>query len=246
VGTAFFVMEFLEGRIFWHPQLESIAGSERAAYYDAMNATIAKLHGVDYTSIGLGDYGRPGSYLARQIAVWSRQYRASETDPIRSMHALMEWLPENIPDDETCSIVHGDFRIDNLVFHPTEARVIGILDWELSTLGHPLADFAYHCLPYRLPPDLFNGIRGIDLAGAGIPSETSFIRAYCQRTDRTGIPHMDIYVIFCLFRLSAITQGIRGRIRDGTASSKHAARLGALAVPLAEEAWRLAKSLGAS
>ena len=244
IGTPFFVMAYLEGRIFWSPHLPGEPPDSRAAIYDAMNQTLAALHRVDPASVGLDDYGRPGNYVARQTAVWTRQYRASETEVIPEMDALIDWLPAHIPDDHAVSVVHGDFRLDNVVFHPTEPRVLGILDWELSTLGHPLVDFAYHCMAYRLPPNLMNGLAGTDLKRASIPSEEAFVAAYCERTGRNSIPNMEYYLAFNMFRLAAIAQGIRGRMRDGTATSKHAAKLAALTLPMAEQAWQLAQKIG--
>jgi aminoglycoside phosphotransferase (APT) family kinase protein len=242
VGTPFFLMEFLDGRIFWTSDLPQVERKDRCAYFEAMNDTIAALHSVDYAAIGLSDYGRPGNYVARQLNVWTRQYRASAIEEIPEMERLIEWLPEALPDNDETAIVHGDFRLDNLVFHPTESRIIGILDWELSTLGHPLVDFAYHCLPYRLPGHVFNGMRGRDVESLGLPSEADYVQRYCRKTGREGIEHLDYYVVFSLFRLAAIAQGIRGRLRDGTAASKQAAQMASYVRPLAVEACALADS----
>lgn len=223
IGTPFFVMGLVEGRIVWDATFPDVPREERAAYFDAMNATLAALHGVDYAAVGLGDYGRPGNYFARQIARWSKQYQ-DDADAGRDadMDALVAWLPDNIPADDETRIVHGDFRCDNMIFHPTEPRILAVLDWELSTLGHPLADFAYHAMMYRMPPDIVAGLAGADIAGLGIPSEREYIAAYCARTGRTAIPDYDFYVAFNVFRLAAIFHGIKGRVIRGTAASAHA------------------------
>lgn len=239
IGTAFYVMGFVAGRVFWDSALPGLEPTERAAIYDAMNETIARLHQVDYQAVGLESYGRPGNYIARQIARWSDQYRASRTEDIPAMDKLMEWLPAHIPEsanDET-AIVHGDYRIDNLMFHPSEPRVLAVLDWELSTLGHPVADFSYATMLWRLPPHVFNGLKGHDLEALGIPSEADYVAAYCRRTGRTAIPNWDFYMIYNIFRMAAIMQGIMGRVVAGTATSEHAVAHGKLAKPLAEIAW---------
>lgn len=225
IGSWFFVMEMVEGRIFWDATFPDVGTSERAAYFAAMNATIAALHAIDPSSIGLADYGRPGNYFERQIARWSKQY-LEDTDAGRDpdMDRLVEWLPANIPaGDETC-IVHGDFRCDNMIFHPTEPRVLAVLDWELSTLGHPLADFAYHAMMFRMPPDIVAGLGGADLAPLGIPSEAEYLAAYCARTGRPLISQADydFYIAFNFFRIAAIFHGIKGRVVRGTAASAHA------------------------
>ncbi|HEY8351053.1 MAG TPA: phosphotransferase family protein [Sphingomonadales bacterium] len=237
IGTAFYIMAFVAGRVFWEPNLPGMEPAERAAIYDAMNDTIARLHQVDYEAVGLGDYGRPGNYIARQVARWSEQYRASKTEEIPAMDRLMEWLPAHIPQGEETSIVHGDFRIDNMIFHPTEPRVLAILDWELSTLGHPLADFSYATMLWRLPPHVFSGLKGQDLKALGIPTEEEYVAAYCRRTGRASIPHWDFYMIYNIFRMAGILQGIMGRVVAGTATSQHARDMGALAKPMAEIAW---------
>ncbi|KIU30186.1 aminoglycoside phosphotransferase [Sphingomonas melonis] len=223
IGTPFFVMGLVEGRIVWDATFPDVPREERAAYFDAMNATLAALHGVDYAAVGLGDYGRPGNYFARQIARWSKQYQ-DDADAGRDadMDALVAWLPDNIPEDDETRIVHGDFRCDNMIFHPTEPRILAVLDWELSTLGHPLADFAYHAMMYRMPPDIVAGLAGADIAALGIPSEREYIAAYCARTGRAAIPDYDFYVAFNVFRLAAIFHGIKGRVIRGTAASAHA------------------------
>ncbi len=238
VGTAFYVMEWVDGRVFWDPTLPDLAGSERYRIYDAMGEVMAALHKVDYDAVGLGDFGRPGSYIQRQISRWSKQYRASETETIPEMDRLIEWLPATLAAaDETC-LVHGDFRLDNMIFHPSEPRVLAVLDWELATLGHPLADFTYLLLGWRLGGDLFRGVGGQDLEALGIPSEAEFIQAYCRRMGRAGIDDIDWYQAYNMFRLAAILQGIMGRALDGTAASEHAWEEGKRARPMAEAAWR--------
>jgi len=243
IGSAFYVMEFLDGRIFWEQSLPELMPAERGAMFDSMNAVIAALHSVDYEAAGLGDFGRPGNYMGRQIARWSRQYRASETEPIAAMDALIEWLPQHLPADSAPAIVHGDYRMDNLVFHKTEPRVIGILDWELSTIGDPLADFAYHAMTWRVTPELFRGLAGIDFAAAGIPDEVAYLEAYCRRTGRDSVAAWEFYIVYSLFRIAAILQGIAKRAIEGTAASDEASAYGRLARPLAEQAWALARSL---
>jgi len=223
IGTAFYVMEFVEGRVFWDATLPNVDREQRAQYFDALNETLARLHGLDYTALGLAEYGKPGNYFARQIARWSRQYADEEAagrDP--HLDRLIEWLPRNIPPGEESAIVHGDCRFDNLIFHPTEPRVLAVLDWELSTLGHPLADLSYSALMYRLPPGMIPGLVGEDLDALGVPSEEQYLAAYCRRTGRAGIPRYDFYVAFNLFRLAAIMHGIRGRVMRGTSASVHA------------------------
>jgi aminoglycoside phosphotransferase (APT) family kinase protein len=244
IGSAFYVMEYLDGRIFWDQRLPEIdSPADRAAMFDSMNAVIAALHNVDYVAVGLGDFGRPGNYMGRQIARWSRQYRASETETIAAMDRLIDWLPEHLPPDSPPAIVHGDYRMDNLVFHKSEPRVIGVLDWELSTIGDPLADFAYHVMTWRVTPELFRGLAGIDFAAAGIPAEPEYVAAYCRRTGRDGVAAWDFYMVYGLFRIAAILQGIAKRAIDGTAASADAADQGRLARPLAEQAWALAQTL---
>ncbi len=223
IGAWFYVMEMVEGRIFWDAALPEIAAADRPAYFDAMNATIARLHGVDYAAVGLGDYGRPGNYFERQIGRWSKQY-LEDADAGRDpdMDRLVEWLPAHIPSGEETSVIHGDFRIDNMIFHPTEPRILAVLDWELSTLGHPLADFAYHAMMYQMPPDIVAGLAGADLAALNIPSEADYVAAYCERTGRATIPNYGFYLAFNVFRLAAILHGIKGRVVRGTAASAQA------------------------
>lgn len=243
IGSAFYVMEFLDGRIFWDQRLPEIPPADRAAIFASMNSVIAALHSVDYEALGLGDFGRPGNYMGRQIARWSRQYRASETEKQPAMDALIDWLPEHLPPEGAASIVHGDYRMDNLVFHKTEPRVIGVLDWELSTIGDPLADFAYHAMSWRIDPALYNGLGGVDVAALGIPDEAEYVLAYCRKTGREAIPDWGFYTAYSLFRFAAICQGIAKRAIDGTAASKEAVAIGSLARPFGEQAWEVVRSL---
>lgn len=248
-GRAFYVMEFMQGRVLWDQSLPGMTPAERAAIYDEMNRVIAALHSVPFADRGLAGYGKPGNYFDRQIGRWSKQYVASITQPIEAMDRLMEWLPAHMPasarDERRVSIVHGDFRLDNLMFHPSEPRVIAVLDWELSTLGHPLADFSYHCMAWHIPPGAFRGIGGLDLTGLGIPGEDEYIRRYCERTGQATPEELrrdwNFYMAYNLFRLAAILQGIAKRVEAGTASSAQARSSGEGARPLAEMAWRFAQ-----
>ena len=248
IGRAFYVMEFVEGRVLWDQALPGMTNTQRGDIYDEMNRVIAALHQVKFAERGLADYGKPGNYFERQIGRWSKQYTASITQPIPEMESLMQWLPAHMPasarDESLVSIVHGDFRLDNLMFHPTEPRVLAVLDWELSTLGHPLADFSYHCMAWHIPPGAFRGIGGLDVASLGIPLEDDYIRRYCQRTGITtpGALKADwnFYLAYNLFRLAAILQGIAKRVEAGTASSAQATRSAAGAPLLAKMAWDFA------
>lgn len=244
IGSAFFVMDYLDGRIFWDQRLPDQTPAERRAMFLSMNAVIAALHALDYEALGLGDFGRPGNYMARQIARWSRQYQASQTEQQPAMEALMDWLPRHLPPEAAPRLVHGDYRMDNLVFHKTEPRVIGVLDWELSTIGDPLADFGYHALTWRVTPELFRGLAGVDFAALGIPTEAQYVAAYCRRTGRAAIADWDFYLVYGLFRLAAILQGIMKRALEGTAASAEAVEHGRLARPIGEQAWALARALG--
>jgi aminoglycoside phosphotransferase (APT) family kinase protein len=242
VGTPFFIMERIKGRIFRDAAASEASDSkERSDIFDAMNDTLAKIHRVDWQAVGLETFGKPGNYMARQVSKWSRQYIASKTDPIESMDRLIEWLSENIPEDTTPAIVHGDFRLENLIFHLNEPRVLAVLDWELSTLGHPLADLAYSCMGYHIPalgsPAL--GLSGIDFAARGIPTESEFVAAYCNRIGRKEIPSWTFFVAFSLFRLAAIVQGVYRRGLDGIASAANAKTYGAYVKFLAEAAWNI-------
>ncbi len=254
IGRAFFVMEFMQGRVLWEQSLPDFDPPARAAVYDEMNRVISALHQVDVTGAGLSAYGKPGNYFDRQIGRWSKQYLASITEPIDAMDRLMEWLPAHMPasarDESQVTVVHGDYRLDNMVFHPTEPRIIAVLDWELSTLGHPLADFSYHCMSWHITPGSFRGIGGLDLASLGIPDEKAYVRRYCERTGRIekgGDPaavmaDWNFYMAYNLFRMAGILQGIAKRVVDGTASSAQARQAGAGARPLAEMGWRIANS----
>ena len=244
IGTMFYIMECVDGRIFWELDLPGMAPDAREALYDDINRTLARLHSFDYAALGLDDYGKPGNYFARQIARWTRQYRASETATIKPMDRLIDWLPGHVPDDDSASVVHGDFRLDNLVVHPEEPRVIAVLDWELSTIGHPLADLTYHLMAWQMPEIGIGstGLLGKDLEALGIPDEESYTARYCQRTGRSGgIEHRDFYSAFNFFRLAAILQGIAGRVRDGTAASAHAAQAAGAVMPLASLGWDYAQ-----
>ena len=246
IGTIFYVMDMVEGRIFWDAALPDMSPAERAALFDAMNATIADLHSIDYAAAGLADYGRPGNYFERQIARWSRQYledTQAGRDPC--MDRLVEWLPAHIPPGEETSIVHGDFRIDNLIFHPTQPRVLAVLDWELSTLGHPGADFAYHAMMYRMPPHIVAGLGGSDPAALGIADEEAYLAAYCRRRGLAGMPGYDFYMAFNFFRLAAIFHGIKGRVIRGNASSAQARERVAVLPELMRLAWQQAERAGA-
>ncbi|MDH4051315.1 MAG: phosphotransferase [Rubrivivax sp.] len=249
IGRAFYLMQFVDGRVLWDQSLPGMTPGERAALYDEMNRVIATLHRVDVAGAGLADYGRPGSYIDRQIGRWSKQYLASRTGPLDPMDRLLEWLPAHVPasarDETQVSVVHGDYRLDNLIFHPDQPRVLAVLDWELSTLGHPLADFSYHCMGWHIPPGTFRGIGGLDLATLGIPAERDYVRRYCERTSRFDVDSLmadwNFYLAYNLFRLAAITQGIAKRVLDGTAASEQARATGAATPALAELAWRFAE-----
>ena len=237
IGRAFFLMEHVEGRIFWEQWLPGAAPAERGAIYDEMNRVIAALHSVDVERAGLADYGKAGNYFARQIGRWSKQYRAAETEPIEAMDRLIDWLPAHVPPGDETTVVHGDFRLDNLIFHPTDPRVLAVIDWELSTLGHPLADFSYLCMSWHIPPGAFRGIAGLDLVALGIPSEAEFVRRYCERTGRAGIEHWNFYLAYNLFRIAAILQGVYKRALEGMASADNALAAGTNARALAAIGW---------
>ena len=237
IGTPFYVMEYVEGRVYWELWMPDREPAFRARVFDSMNNGIAKLHSVDYAAVGLGDFGKPGDYVARQINRWSKQYRASETETIAEMDRLIDWLPAHLPNDDETTLVHGDYRLDNMIFDNVEPKLLAILDWEISTLGHPIADFAYHCMPWRLPPETGRGFMGMDLAGLGIPSEEDYLSTYCRRTGRPRPTHWEYYMAYNMWRLAAILQGIMGRVMDGTAASEHAAEMGAMARGMAELAW---------
>ena len=236
IGTIFFVMEHVAGRVISDPTLPGFSAEERRATYASMIDAMTALHRVDYADVGLGDYGRPGDYFARQIGRWAGQYAESPLDPIPAMERLIQWLPENIPPGDETTIAHGDFRLGNTILHPTEPRAVAILDWELSTLGHPLADLGYFCMGFHTSPELY-GFGEADLGALGIPSEEEIVSAYCERTGRSEISHWHFYLAFAMFRMAAILHGIAGRVHIGTASGTDAAERGALAAPMAEFAW---------
>jgi aminoglycoside phosphotransferase (APT) family kinase protein len=241
VGTPFFIMSHVEGRIFWDVRFPQIDAASRPAYFEAMNETIATLHCLDYRALGLSGFGRPENYMRRQIERWSKQYWAdSEAGRDANMDRVVEWLPKHVPAEQPASIVHGDLRVDNLVFHPTEPRVSAVLDWELATVGDPLVDFTYHAMMYRMPPMAIAGLLGEDLGRLNVPAEHEYVSSYCHRTTRQGIPDLNFYMAFNLFRLAAIFHGIKGRMLRGTAVSTRAGAL-ANAVPrIAELAWEQA------
>jgi aminoglycoside phosphotransferase (APT) family kinase protein len=255
IGRAFYVMEFMQGRVLWDQSLPGFSNTERAAYYDEMNRVIAALHTVDFAARGLADYGKPGNYFERQIGRWSKQYKASTdgagelSQPIEAMERLIDWFPAHMPasarDESKVSIVHGDYRLDNVMFHATEPRIIAVLDWELSTLGHPLADFSYHCMSWHMPPTTGRGIGGVDVAALGIPTESEYIRRYCERTristPEALAPDWNFYQAYNLFRMAAILQGIAKRVEAGTASSEQAVASARGARPMAEMAWQFAQ-----
>ncbi|WP_432377419.1 phosphotransferase [Duganella sp. P38] len=241
IGRAFYVMEFVEGRVLWDQSLPGMTPDERAAIYDELNRVIAQLHSIDYNAIGLGDFGKPGNYFARQIERWTRQYQASQTETIDAMDQLIAWLPAHIPPGDDTAIVHGDYRLDNMLFHPTEPRILAVLDWELSTLGHPFADFSYHCMSWHIPPGQFRGIAGLDLKALGIPTQQEYIARYAARTGKTiRLEDFNFYLAFNMFRLASIMQGIMKRYVDGTAASAQALESGRMARPMAELGWAYA------
>lgn len=241
IGGMFYLMSYENGRIFWDPALPDCDASERTAIYDEMNQVLAALHDVDVEAVGLADYGRPGNYFERQIRRWSSQYKASETEQIAAMDRLMEWLPANLPEDDgQASLTHGDYRLDNIVFHSGDNRALAVLDWELSTLGHPYSDLAYQCMQLRLGRDtVISGLGGVDRQALGVPTEQRYVADYCRRRGLDGIPNWDFYIVFSFFRLAAILQGVLKRALDGNASSDKALEYGALAPKLAAEAAKV-------
>ena len=242
-GTMFYVMEMVEGRIFWDLALPQQSPAERAAIYDAMVSTLAHLQRLDYAQVGLDGFGKTTDYMARQIHRWTKIYEASETNPIAVMDELNRWLPRNIPDSQEVSIIHGDYRLDNMIFHPTEARVIAVLDWELSTLGHPLGDFTYHMAPWIIPAidERVSSLEGLDLPALGIPTEEQYIARYCALTGRREIPNLPFYKAYTVWRLAAIYQGIIKRVQDGTAASSDAPTTTDIVERFAERAWEYAR-----
>jgi aminoglycoside phosphotransferase (APT) family kinase protein len=246
IGSPFYIMDFVEGRIFWEPCAPLISGKEREQLFDSLNETIAHLHCLDAATLGLADFGRPQDYVARQIKRWSAQYRASSNRALADMERLMEWLPQACPRVAGEAIVHGDFRLDNCIIEPARPRVSAVLDWELSTLGDPLADFSYHLMQWFVPktPDGIGTLKGHE-HDPGIPALEDYVAAYCRRTGREAIEHLDFYLAYNFFRLAAILQGIAGRVRDGTAVNANAAAMEAQVGPLAETAWSFARRVGA-
>ncbi len=245
IGTAFFIMDFVEGRIFWDASLPDVAKEARAPLFHALIDTLADLHLVEYEKVGLGDYGKPGNYFERQIGRWSKQYKAAETEAIPEMDALIAWLPTAIPSDDATTIVHGDLRFDNVIMHPSEPKALAVLDWELSTLGHPLADFTYLLMIWHFPPNVRGGLAGLDLDALGIPSLDDAVARYCKRTRRQSLPDLDFCLAYNMFRLGSIAQGVYARALQGNASSERAISLGAQVRPLATLAWSYAKKAGA-
>jgi aminoglycoside phosphotransferase (APT) family kinase protein len=242
IGTPFFIMELMHGRIFWDATFPEVSSAERPRYFDAMNETIAQLHGLDFAALGLEDFGGRGNYFERQISRWSQQYLQDEAAG-RDVHMdrLVEWLPQHIPASKEISLIHGDFRCDNLMFDPSVPRVIAVLDWELSTVGHPLADFAYHLMMYRVPPRGIAGLLGADLRALNIPSESEYVAAYCDRTGRPGIENLNFYLAFNLFRFAGILHGIQGRVLRGTAASSSAKELSSSFPLFARTGWEAAQ-----
>jgi len=243
IGTAFYIMEMVHGRVFWDGTLPGMSNEDRGSVYRSVNEAMAALHRVDYEAIGLGSFGKVGEYRERQIHRWSKTYRLAEMDPIPEMDRLIEWLPENIPPGDETTLIHGDYRLDNMIFHPTEPRVLALLDWELATLGHPVGDFTYTLMGWRLDKDLFRGIAHAKLSSLGIPTEAEYIAQYCQLTGRDNLCNLEWYLAYNMFRLAAILQGIALRAKDGTAASPHAVEQGRRARPLAEAAWRQVERL---
>ncbi len=248
IGTAFFVMSHVDGRVLWDAHMPASNPAERAQVYDAMNATIAQLHSYDPIALGLADFGRGENYVGRQVERWSKQYRASETDKIEDMEKLIAWLPENLPPTQPTRLVHGDYRLDNMILASDGPEVLAVLDWELSTLGDPVADFAYHLMQWDMPQSEAGtgSLVGLDLASLGIPSRDAYVDAYVKRTGLDPRPYLAMYLAYNFFRIAAILQGIVGRVRDGTATSAHAAARAELVPPLAAKAWEFAQQAGAS
>jgi aminoglycoside phosphotransferase (APT) family kinase protein len=244
IGTMFYVMDNVDGRVLWDGSLPNCAKEERRRIYEAKVTTLAALHNTDYNAVGLAGFGKSGNYFARQIDRWSKQYKLSETIAIPEMDKLIEWLPRTIPPGETTTIVHGDYRLDNMILHPTEPRILAVLDWELSTLGDPLGDFTYHLMNWVMPAGQRSGLAGLDLPALGIPTMDEYVAMYCERTGRAGIRELDWYFAYNMFRLAAILQGIVGRVRDGTAASVHAEANAERVVPLARAAFGFAQRAG--
>ena len=245
IGTTFFIMDFVEGRIFWDSGLPEVPKKERKPLYAGLVDCLADLHMIDIDKAELSDYGKSGNYFERQINRWSKQYKAAETTPIEAMDRLIEWLPTRIPADDTTTVVHGDYRFDNVIMHPTEPRALAVLDWELSTLGHPLADFTYFLMVWFFPKDVRGGLAGRDLAAEGLPTMDDAVAQYCARTGRTELPDLDFCLAYNMFRIAAIIQGVYARSLQGNASSPEAAKSGAQVAPLATLGWSFAQRAGA-
>jgi aminoglycoside phosphotransferase (APT) family kinase protein len=247
IGAMFYVMDYVEGRVLWDPRLPDLSNDQRRAHYAELGRVIAALHRVDFKAVGLADYGKPGNYITRQVARWTQQYKAAETETIAAVEHLIEWLPARIPPGDETAIVHGDYRFDNVIFHPSEPRILAVLDWELSTLGHPLVDFAYHCMTWRMPAaEGSRGLAGLDLSALGIPAEAEYLQTYMKATGRKDVvseEHWTYYLVFNMFRLVGILQGIMKRALQGNASNAQALQAGRRARPLAEQAWALAQQL---
>jgi aminoglycoside phosphotransferase (APT) family kinase protein len=246
IGAMFYIMDYVEGRVLWDPSLPGIEASQRRAYFDELNRVIAAMHCVDPVAVGLGEYGKPGGYIERQVGRWTKQYRAAETEPVEAVERLIEWLPARIPPGDEARIVHGDYRFDNVIFHPTEPRILAVLDWELSTLGHPMVDFAYHCMAWHMQAgEGSRGLAGLDLQALGIPGESEYLQWYLRRTGRPQPSREDwvYFLVFGMFRLVGIVQGIKKRALQGNAASAQAAQAGSRVRPLAEQAWTLAQTI---
>lgn len=243
IGSIFYIMDLVPGRVFWDPRLPDLAPAERAGIFDSMNDVIARIHRLDPDEIGLGDFGRKENYLQRQVSRWTRQYEASRIDPNPAMDRLIEWLPQHLPEEHPARIVHGDYRLDNVLIHPTEPRIVAVLDWELSTIGNPIADFAYHLMSWRFAPELFRGLAGTDFKAAGIPDEESYASLYIERSGLKKPENWEFYLVLSMFRIASILQGIAKRAEEGTAADAKAREVGAKAKPISDVAWRLASEL---
>lgn len=245
IGTMFFVMDHVEGRILWDHSLADFSAEDRRALYDSLVTTLADLHKIDYQAVGLGDYGKPGNYFARQAGRWTKQYRASETASIPEMDRLIEWLPEHIPDDDSSTVVHGDYSFNNVLVHPTEPRLVAVLDWELSTIGHPLADLTYMLSQRGMQTNALNGVADAELIARGIPTVKEYVARYCEHMGRPPVEDLDFYLAFHYFRSASILQGIAGRVKEGTAAGERAETVGALVQPLAQMGLAMASRIGA-
>ena len=243
LGSIFYVMDFVPGRVFWDPRLPGLSRDDRTGIFDSMNATIAQIHGLDPDAIGLGDFGRKENALSRQVSLWTRPFEAARTGPNPAMDRLIAWLPDHLPDEHPPRVVHGDYRLDNVLIHPTEPRVIAVLDWELSTIGNPIADFAYHLMIWRFAPELFRGLAGVDFALAGIPDEQTYARRYIERSGLEPPESWDVYLVLGMFRVAAILQGVSKRAEDGSANDPRAREIGGKAEPIARIAWDMARKL---